>query len=179
MSNENMSPYQYVNGQLAMTVTTAAGSTGPSGGAVTATITGPTGPGTEANAVRVTVASNSPVPLVAGTTGVAGGTGTAAANTLRIIPASQPTGTKSNVNDAAASTTILAANTSRRGFCIWNDSPSTLYLDLSGGTATATSAALPLVPGAILYEPNNPYTGLITGIWSADASGAARVTEFT
>lgn len=89
------------------------------------------------------------------------------------------TGTLTTVNDTASSTTILAANASRRGATIWNDSTATLYLLLASGTASATNASLSLLPGETFLLENGEYTGIIVGIWSADASGAARVTEFT
>lgn len=88
------------------------------------------------------------------------------------------TAAKTNVNDTNISTTILASNTNRLGASVLNDSTVTLYLDLSGGTASATSHTVQLAPGAYYEVPFN-YTGLITGIWASDASGAARVTEWT
>lgn len=84
--------------------------------------------------------------------------------------------TKANVASSASSVTILAANTARRGASIWNDSSAILYLDLTGGTASATSCSVKLIADAF-YEVPFGYTGLITGIW-ASATGAARVTEF-
>jgi hypothetical protein len=87
-------------------------------------------------------------------------------------------GTQSSVSDTATSTTILAANPNRQGATIYNDSTSILYLLLATGTASATNMSVPLAP-ADYYEVPTVYTGIIVGIWSADASGAARVTEFT
>lgn len=89
------------------------------------------------------------------------------------------TGTKTNVNDAAASTTLLAANADRKGFIIFNDSPAILYLDLSGGTASTTSFSHQLASGQSYEQSGWRYTGAITGIWASDQSGAARMTEFT
>lgn len=92
------------------------------------------------------------------------------------------TGTITSVNDTASSTTILAANTSRKGATVFNDSTSVLYLALSDTTASATVYTVQL-PANTGYElpptEGGCYTGKIVGIWSADASGAARVTEFT
>lgn len=87
------------------------------------------------------------------------------------------TGTKANVSGSASSVTVLAANVARLGASIWNDSSASLYLDLTGGTASATSATVQ-VPAAGYYEVPFGYTGLITGIWGS-ATGAARVTEWT
>ena len=89
-----------------------------------------------------------------------------------------PTGTNANVNDTNADTTILAANANRRGATIWNDSTAILYLLLASGTASATNASLS-IPAGGYYEVPFGYTGIIKGIWASDASGAARVTEFT
>lgn len=87
------------------------------------------------------------------------------------------TGTKSNVAGSASSVTILAANTSRRKWQVFNDSTAILYLDITGGTASTTSYTSQVPPNG-LYEGTLPVnTGLITGIW-ASATGNARVTEF-
>lgn len=88
------------------------------------------------------------------------------------------TATLANVSATTSSTTIKTSNTARRGLWIWNDSATaTLYVDLSGGTASATSCSFSIAPGGV-WEMPAPFTGTITGIWSA-ASGAARVTELT
>ena len=96
---------------------------------------------------------------------------------LRVVSQQRSsTSTKANVAGSASSVTILAANTARRGASIWNDSSAILYLDLTGGTASATSCSVKLIADAF-YEVPFGYTGLITGIW-ASATGSARVTEF-
>jgi hypothetical protein len=87
------------------------------------------------------------------------------------------TGTKSNVGGAATSTTILASNANRLGMSIYNDSAAILYLDTTGGTASATSYTAQVAPGGY-YEMPFHYTGLVTGIW-ASATGTARVVEYT
>jgi hypothetical protein len=90
------------------------------------------------------------------------------------------TGTKSTVaSSSASSVTILAANTSRKGAMIYNDSTQILYLDLSGGTASSSSYSVQMGPN-MLFELPGPtiYNGVITGIW-ASANGNARVTEFS
>lgn len=91
------------------------------------------------------------------------------------------TGTAASVNDGAASVTVLALNTSRRGATFYNDSTSTLYLLIATGTASATNYSVQMGPGAYFELPTWPrgvYTGDIKGIWSSDASGAVRVTEY-
>lgn len=115
---------------------------------------------------------------IAGTT-TAVNAGTVSAGTQRVVQGSAATGTKSNVVSSASSVTILAANTSRKGAMVYNDSTAILYLDLSGGTASTSSYSVQVgaqaffeLPGPIIYN------GLITGIW-ASANGNARVTEFS
>lgn len=94
-------------------------------------------------------------------------------------PLTTSTGTKTNVASNASSVTILAANSSRKGALIYNDSTAVLYLDLSGGTASATSYSVQIGAQGFYELPPQPiYIGLITGIW-ASANGNARVTEFS
>lgn len=89
------------------------------------------------------------------------------------------TATLTNVNDTNVSTTILAANTARLGAIVVNDSTADLYLKF-GTTASATSFSVHLYPGQTWeMDTSLIYTGKIDGIWSSDASGAARITELT
>ena len=88
------------------------------------------------------------------------------------------TGTLSSVDSGIESVTILAANTARKGAVIVNTDANVLYLDLSGGTASATSYSYSVAANGYFEVPFG-YTGLITGIWAADGTGAAKVTEFT
>lgn len=95
-------------------------------------------------------------------------------------PTVTATGTKSSVASSTSSVTILAANPGRKDATIHNNSTATLYLDLSGGTASATSFTIKIFADGYYELPRNPwgvYTGLITGIWSS-ANGNAQVTEF-
>lgn len=94
---------------------------------------------------------------------------------------SPSTGTQTNVDDTDTITTILAANTARKGATIVNDSTATLYILCATGTVSATSFTYRLSPGSTLELPilkGGVYTGIIRGIWTADASGTARITEF-
>jgi hypothetical protein len=88
--------------------------------------------------------------------------------------------TKSNWTVAAASGTVLAANTARQQATFWNDGTATVYLDFTGGTASATSCTVKLLPDAYYEMPNSAlnYTGAVTGIGSS-ATGTVRVTEWT
>lgn len=91
------------------------------------------------------------------------------------------TGTKSAVASGVSSVTILALNASRKGATITNTDANALYLDLSGGTATSTSFSVAIAANGYYELPSNfaVYTGLITGIWAADGTGSALVTEFS
>jgi len=90
---------------------------------------------------------------------------------------SPQTATVTSVNDTALSTQLLAANTNRKGATFYNDSSSRLYLKL-GTTATTTSYTIQIAPSGY-YEIPNGYTGRVDGIWSADSTGAVRITELT
>ena len=88
------------------------------------------------------------------------------------------TGTVTSVADAAVSTTLLASNAARFGATFFNDSTSTLYLKC-GATASTTSYTVQVDPSGYWEMPHPAYTGIVDGIWSADAAGNVRVTEFT
>lgn len=85
--------------------------------------------------------------------------------------------TQTSVSGSASSVTLLAANSSRRGCSVANDSAATLYLRCSSSAASTASYTVKLVTDAYWESPFN-YTGAITGIW-ASATGAARITEYT
>jgi hypothetical protein len=86
---------------------------------------------------------------------------------------------KTNWTIAATSGTVLASNASRKGATFWNDSGTTVYLDLSGGTASATSCTVKLLPDAYYEMPDRAIvTGTVTGI-GVVATGTVRVTEFS
>lgn len=87
------------------------------------------------------------------------------------------TGTITSVNDTAVSTTLLASNANRLGGSIYNDSTVALYAKC-GATASTTSFTVIIQPNGYWEIPFH-YTGIIDGIWASDASGAARITEYT
>lgn len=102
------------------------------------------------------------------------------ANTARIVTATDPvkpaTATRSNVNDAASDTLLLAANAARKGATVWNDSAEILYLGLGTVAASATSCTVKM-PADAYYELPAGFTGQVRGIWANNGSGAARITE--
>jgi len=93
-------------------------------------------------------------------------------------PEKTSTATLTNVATSTASAQLLAANTSRRGVIIHNDSSGILYVKY-GTTASATSFTYRLTSQATLELPTSPmYTGRIDGILDT-GTGTARVTELT
>jgi hypothetical protein len=87
-------------------------------------------------------------------------------------------GAFTSVSSGTTSVTILASNSSRKGAVIVNTDANTLYLDLTGGTASATRYARAMAQGES-YEIPFGLTGAITGVWAVDGTGAALVTEIT
>lgn len=73
-------------------------------------------------------------------------------------------------------TTILAANPSRLGAMIYNDSNQSLYLAFGAGASSSNYSLLMLKQS--IEEVPFDYAGIVTGVWTG-ANGNARVTEFT
>lgn len=102
---------------------------------------------------------------------------------LNVIQTEVPnatTATVASVADQATSTTLLASSGIRMGATFYNDSTETLYLKF-GATASATDYTVKLVPQAYYELPQSPlgvYSGVIDGIWSANGSGACKVTSW-
>lgn len=93
---------------------------------------------------------------------------------VKIAPVSSATVT--SVNSANTNTTLLAANTARRKVLITNTDANALRVKL-GATASATSFSVAIPANGYWEMPDPPYTGIIDGIWDADGSGAAIITE--
>jgi hypothetical protein len=83
-----------------------------------------------------------------------------------------------SVADAATNQTLLASNASRKGFSIYNDSTSAVYVKY-GATASSTSFTFKLDPYSYYeYAGHSIYTGQIDGIWATNSTGSARITEW-
>lgn len=82
-----------------------------------------------------------------------------------------------NVASSATNVTLKAANASRRGLTIFNDSEAVLYVKF-GATASASSFTVKIAAGGYYEMPLPIYVGIVDGIW-ASANGNARVTELT
>jgi hypothetical protein len=109
----------------------------------------------------VPVADDQPLPVNIGT-GAAGSS----------------TATLSNVASQATNINLLAANSARKGVIIINDDANALLIKY-GATASATSYTVSIPGSGGYWEMPVPlYTGAIDGIWTADGSGSARITEW-
>lgn len=112
-----------------------------------------------------------------GATTVLGGAGTVGSGAQRVVESGAATGTLSTVASSATSVTILAANASRMGAAVYNDSTQILYLGFSATTASTTAYSVQVPPSGYVEVPSK-YNGQLTGIW-ASANGNARVTEIS
>lgn len=108
---------------------------------------------------------------------VAFNAGTLSATTQRVVGATGSTSTQTQVADSASSQTILAANTGRIRATIVNDSTEILYLRESSSAATTTAYTWKVPAGATVIIDD--YNGALTGIWAANGSGQATVSEVT
>lgn len=130
------------------------------------------GSGRQAQIVKIGVGADGAATFLSG------GAGNSDAGSPRVTPSGAGTGTQSNVPDAAADTTILAANANRRGATVYNDSTAILYLLCANATSSTTVWTYKMQPEDYFEIPAG-YTGIVKGIWASDAGGNARVTEFT
>ena len=97
---------------------------------------------------------------------------------LVVLNGAATTAAQTSVNSGTSAVTILAANASRKAASITNTDANPLYLLLGSGTPSATNYTAKLVTDAY-YEVPGGYTGIVKGIWAADGSGVALVTELT
>lgn len=98
---------------------------------------------------------------------------------IQPVSMAQPaTGTLANVAGSITSVTLIASNSNRLGFIIFNDSTATLYVKF-GSSASLTSFTYKVDPyGTLEMLGARVYTGIVTGIWDA-AAGNARNTELS
>jgi hypothetical protein len=95
---------------------------------------------------------------------------------VTITPSTSGTATPTSVASSITSVSLLAANSSRKGTTIWNNSTANLYVEL--GATASTSAFTARLGAGGYYEIPFTYTGAISGIWDA-ANGSALVREFS
>lgn len=118
-----------------------------------------------------------PLGLAEGAEGARTGTLVGPTNPLPVIPRAD-TATVTSVPDTDSSGTLAAANTSRKGLVVYNKSTEVLYLKYGSG-ASASSFTDIVAPDQKHVMGPTIYTGIVTGVWSANASGVALVTELT
>jgi hypothetical protein len=103
--------------------------------------------------------------------------------TVTSIPQTSATGTVTRKATSAANQTLLAANASRKGATIENNSQLTNLFVKLGATASITAGSESYtvrIPPNGYYEVPFNYTDIIDGISDgADAAGEALVTELT
>jgi hypothetical protein len=95
---------------------------------------------------------------------------------VTVTPSTSNTATPTSVAASITSVSLLAANPTRKGTTIWNNSTANLYVEL--GETASTSAFTARVGAGGYYEIPFTYTGVISGIWDA-ANGGALVRELT
>lgn len=82
-----------------------------------------------------------------------------------------------SINSTTSGVAILAANASRRGLMVSNQSTSKLYLSFNV-SASAGNSFIQMDPGAFLFlDQQMIFTSAIYGVWT-NANGTAQVTEF-
>lgn len=141
------------------TLTTAAGSLNAMLRQLKNIVYGAVGGVAKAAGITVTMATDDPMYLLAKTTKPA-------------------TGATTSVASGTGVQTILASNASRIGASVFNDDANVLYLLLGAGTVSSSVYTVQ-VPSSGYYEVPFGFTGILTGLWGADGSGSARVTEIT
>jgi len=94
----------------------------------------------------------------------------------------QPTGTAGAQTSVAATvttnTTLIAADPTRKGLLVYNESTSSLFVLLGAGTESATVYSLQLTPNQLYEVPLNYCTLRVSGHW-VTANGSARITAVT
>ena len=94
------------------------------------------------------------------------------------VVATSSLGTHSSFAFSTSSITVLAPNTSRKAFSIYNDSDQT-YLVRLGSGASLTVWTLSLFPQQYYENPVPCFTGIVTGRGFVSGSGTIHVEEMT
>ena len=77
----------------------------------------------------------------------------------------------------AGGVTLASENASRGGLIIENSDANRLHVLLDGGSASTSNFSFSLAQNQNAFIPG--YTGVVKGIWAADGSGSAFVTEIS
>jgi len=81
-----------------------------------------------------------------------------------------------NVPASVTVVTLKVINTARLGFTLYNDANKDALVKL-GSAASLTSFNIHMFPKSHYFMPAPIYTGIVTAIWRAGATGNMRVTE--
>jgi hypothetical protein len=143
-----------------------------------------TGGGTEATALRVTLASDSTGLVSVDDNGASLTVDNGGTFAVQNTPAQVSTATVTALASAATSAQLLASTAGRRGLLLTNTDANGVYVKY-GTTASATSFSV-FIPGGDTTNgfgywemPAPIYTGRIDAIWAADGSGSLIATELT
>lgn len=80
------------------------------------------------------------------------------------------------VASTTTSTALAATNTDRRGIVVSNDDANRLYVLMGAGTASSSNYSFSLAQNENAHLAG--YVGPLTGVWSADGTGNAQITEY-
>jgi len=98
-------------------------------------------------------------------------------NAITTTAPTSATSTNTTVARNAASVTILAANASRKGATIYNDSVANLFIKFAAAATTASFTTR--LTSDTYYEIPFGYTGIVSGIWASAGAGNALMSELT
>lgn len=82
------------------------------------------------------------------------------------------------VGCSVSSSILAASNTGRLGMSVFNSSDDDMFVMLGPGASTS-QFSFKLISDAYYEVPFPVYTGVVTCVWRAGASGSAQVTELT
>lgn len=80
-----------------------------------------------------------------------------------------------SVASSTTSASLVSENARRGSLIIANDDANRLYVLLGAGTASSTNYSFSLAQNENACVPG--YTGAAQGVWAADGSGSAYITE--
>lgn len=100
------------------------------------------------------------------------------AQLVKLSKGSNTGGQTSVAATVTANTTLIAADTTRVGLMIYNDSASVLFILLGAGTQSATVFSV-AIPANTLFEVPDAFVAMrVSGNWTT-AVGSARITAAT
>jgi hypothetical protein len=84
---------------------------------------------------------------------------------------------RTSVTAASTEKQLIASSADRYGVSVTNDSDKKLYLGVGSATVSTTNFTAKLDPDGHWESPFS-YSGEIRGIWEANVTGSARITEY-